>query len=142
MSSPEDQFNFPAYNGRYFSGIPLSNLKELEGLIGKSWLDSAGKLQYSGSLAQVMAVGGFRFKALNSSHMKDPEARKHLGQVLGHDWCPDEDTLSFKFILKAKMNTTRKEEVITKDNVEDIKGIKRNEIFLSGRQKMQYRYRT
>merc|ERR1719342_715469 len=58
--------------------------------------------------------------------MKDPEARKHLGQVLGHDWCPDEDTLSFKFILKAKMNTTRKEEVITKDNVEDIKGTKRN----------------
>ena len=33
MSSPEDQFNFPAYDGRYFSGIPLSNLKELEGLI-------------------------------------------------------------------------------------------------------------
>ena len=33
MSSPEDQFNFPAYDGRYSSGIPLSNLKELEGLI-------------------------------------------------------------------------------------------------------------
>ena len=33
MSSPEDQFHFPAYDGRYFSGIPLSNLKDIEGLI-------------------------------------------------------------------------------------------------------------
>ena len=32
MSSPEDQFNFPAYDGRYFSGIPLSNLKEHRGV--------------------------------------------------------------------------------------------------------------
>ena len=26
MSSPEDQFYFPAYDGRYFSGIPLSTM--------------------------------------------------------------------------------------------------------------------
>ena len=32
MSLPEDQFNFPAYDERYFSGIPLSNLKERRGV--------------------------------------------------------------------------------------------------------------
>ena len=32
MSSPEDQFNFPAYDKRCSSGIPLSNLKEHRGV--------------------------------------------------------------------------------------------------------------
>ena len=104
---------------------------EVGGLVGESSLDEHGKLQYDGSLAQVLAVGGFRFKAINTSIDNDPEARKHLGPVLGHTWDPDTDTISFKFELKSKMQGSRKEETITKDNVDNIKATKRNYLGIS-----------
>ena len=66
-------------------------------------------------------MGGFRSKAIITSHETNPEALKHLGPVLGHDWSPESDELTFHFKIKAKLfNKRSKEILITLDNVKDL----------------------
>ena len=102
-----------------------SRAADLDRLVGDCQVEDDGKLSFTGSMAQILALGGFRFKAIVTSQENHPECLKHLGQVLGHDWDPKEDTLSFKFGVRAKL-VSKKEAVITQENIGEILPTKRN----------------
>ena len=53
---------------------------------------------YSGTVSKILALGGFKAKALIMSRNCDEEERESLGgKFLGVGYCPSEDKIQMKF---------------------------------------------
>ena len=101
-------------------GVTGSNKKGAEKLIGDMTVGEDGKLSFSGTFSQVLALAGFRPKAMIRSGENPPEVLEKLGKVLGHDWDPLPDQLKFKFELKVNLKDKRMNVDLTLDNLNEV----------------------
>ena len=74
-------------------GGTLEQVMKMRGEVSE---DSDGKLLFSGTLSQVMAEIGMSIKNICISGETDERILAKQGKVLGLQWNPTEDTLSFK----------------------------------------------
>ena len=97
-------------------GIISVRRADIPRLVGQVTVNSDGKLTYDGTLCQILALGGFRPKAIIKTGHNIPAELEQLSPILGHTWSPDTDDISFTFTIRCK-TTTAKEELVTPDNV-------------------------
>ena len=73
-------------------------------MIGTKEIGPDGKVHYTGTMSQILALTGFVVKAYIRSGETDPELLAKEHKVLGHRWLPDIDKLQFTL----EMNITTK----------------------------------
>ena len=100
--------------------------EQVQKLMGDCIVHDDGRLEYTGTIPQVLLIGGFRPKAMISSSNPHPQSLVHLGPVLGHNWDPSEDTLTFQYSIRAKMSPKAKEVEVTIANCHLFEATKRS----------------
>ena len=91
-------------------GVSGSDEENAKKLIGNLTVMEDGKLRYDGTFSEILALAGFKPKAIIRSGENHPAALEKLGRVLGHDWSPLEDTLTFQYNFKIKDKNPRKDD--------------------------------
>ena len=56
-------------------------------------------LVFDGTVSQILATVGFKPKVINVTGEDDPDILAKLGPILGHDWSPGDDMITFKMTL-------------------------------------------
>ena len=91
-------------------------------MIGEVTEEKDGSLSYSGTLSQIFQKAGFTLKMIVRSGETNPKALELMGgTVLGHQWDPAPDTLSFKpkvFLGKKGKTGTHSGPELNPDNLQ------------------------
>ena len=78
--------------------------EDVKRIMGTQVVTSDGKVHYDGTLTKILDLIGFTIKNICRDGESDPAVLEKQGKVLGLDWKPTEDLISFKL----KINLSEK----------------------------------
>ena len=95
--------------------------EEADRLMGDMKVLPDGKLYYNGEIPKVLGYVGLKAKVFIRSDVDNPkEALEKQGNVLGHQFDPESNVISFTFDFRAKFAKGKHEEDITIDNLRNL----------------------
>ena len=102
---------------RFVDGATGGSKSEVDEMMGSKRADGT----MSGTLQEILGIGGFKIKAMMRSGERDDEARDKLGdKVLGYPWDPEPDIMGVKFDV-LEIQTGKKSFIkVNSKNLEDL----------------------
>ena len=88
-----DQLKKQSYVDDGANGGSKADVERMRGNIIKL---EGGKLQFDGTIAQILATVGFKPKTIICSGDDDPDITSKMSKVLGLEWVPKEDIIRYK----------------------------------------------